>query len=383
MATKTCYYEILGIERTATDAEISSAYRKMALKYHPDRHPGDEEAVEKFKLAAEAYEVLSDKEKRSIYDQYGHAGIERGAGGGSPHFHDVSDIFEAFGDIFGGGMFGDIFGGGRRGRRVRRGADIQTEVVLDLHEAAQGATKTVRFERHAKCETCGGTGAKPGTTPETCSYCGGQGRVVQSTGIFSVQQTCPQCRGAGTIVRDKCTDCRGHGVIAQPVARDVKVPAGVDTGTRLRLAGEGEPSFNGGPDGDCYVYISVKEHPLFHREGERLIVRIPIGYAQAALGADIEVPTLDGPHTLSIPAGTQHGDVLTVRGQGMPIPRRGGRGDLLVQVLIEVPRNLNKEHKRVLRELAEIENEHVSAGRKSFFDKLKDYFGGVLMSFFA
>jgi molecular chaperone DnaJ len=377
MSEKNDYYEILEVERSATKDELSSAYRKAAMKYHPDRNPGDEEAIEKFKLAAEAYEVLKDDEKREIYDRFGHAGLERGQGGGSPHFHDVGDIFSAFGDIFGDMFGGSGGGGGRRGRaRVQQGADIRCEAVLDLHEAAQGVTKTVKFQRHEKCPTCEGSGAKPGTTPDQCRYCGGQGRVVQSTGIFSVQTTCPQCQGRGSVINDPCPDCRGGGAIAKKVERDVKIPAGVDTGTRLRLQAEGEPSFAGGPPGDCYVFISVREHPLFHRDGEHLILQIPIGYAQAALGASIQAPTLDGPHELKIPAGSQSGDVLRLRGQGMPIPRRSIRGDLLIQLLLEVPKKLTPEHKRVLRDLAEVENVNVSPERHSFFDKIKDYFAG-------
>ncbi len=373
MSAKRDYYEVLGVGRSASEEEIAEAYRKRALEYHPDRNPGDEEAVAKFKEAAEAFEVLSNSDKRARYDRYGHAGLE-GPGGGAPHFRDISDIFEAFGDIFGGGLFDDFFGGRRAGRRVRKGSDIRCELVLDLAEAARGITKTVRFNRHEKCATCGGSGARPGTQPEPCQYCGGRGRVIQSTGLFSLQSTCPSCGGAGAVVRDPCSDCRGQGYVVGRVTRDVKVPAGVDTHTRLRLQGEGEPSPNGGPPGDCYCFVTVKEHPLFKRDGPHLLCQVPIGYAQAALGAQIDVPTLDGRQELDIPRGTQSGDVFKLAGQGMPVPRRRGRGDLLVQVFIEVPKRLTAEHERILRELAEMENAHVSPQRKSFFSKVKEYF---------
>ncbi len=371
MAVKRDYYEVLGVDRSASERDIAEAYRKLALKYHPDRNPGDDDAVARFKEAAEAFEVLSKPDKRTRYDRYGHAGLE----GGAPQFRDVGDIFEAFSDIFGDSLFGDLFGTGRRrGRRVRRGADIRCEVVLDLPEVARGATKTVKFSRHEACSDCGGSGAKPGTHPETCNYCGGRGRVVQSTGIFSLQTTCPSCGGSGAVIRTPCSDCGGSGYVAKRVSRDVKVPAGVDHHTRLRLEGEGEPSPNGGPPGDCYCFVTVREHPLFRREGRHLICEVPIGYAQAALGATIEVPTLDGREPLAIPPGTQNGDVFRLKGHGLPSPRQRGFGDLVVQVFIEVPKKLTPEHQRILRELADVENANVSPERKSFFSKLKEYF---------
>lgn len=371
MAEKRCYYEVLGVSRSATDAEISEAYRKLALKYHPDRNPADEYAVARFKEAAEAFEVLSNPEKRARYDRYGHAGIE-GIAGGAPHFRDVSDIFDAFGDMF-GDFFGGL-GGRRRRRRVHRGADVRCEVTLDLLEAARGATKVVRFQRHERCESCGGTGAKPGTHPESCPYCGGSGQVVQSTGIFSLQTTCPSCHGTGRIIRDACSECRGSGFVPKRVTRKVIIPAGVDDKTQLRLQGEGEPSPAGGPPGDCYCIITVTEHPLFERKWQHLICQVPISYSQAALGATIEVPTLDGPESFDIPAGTQTGEIFKLAGRGMPDPRYRGRGDLLVQVHIEVPKRLGGEHEETLRKLAEIENAQVTPKRKSFFEKLSDYF---------
>jgi molecular chaperone DnaJ len=372
MSERRDFYEVLGVERDASEARISEAYRKLALKYHPDRNPGDAEAVAKFKEAAEAFEVLSHAEKRARYDRYGHAGLE---GGGEPRFHDVSEIFSAFGDFFGSGLFGDIFGG-RASARSFRGADVRCELKLDLLEAARGASKVVRFTRRERCENCAGTGAKPGTRPEPCQYCGGRGRVVQSTGIFSLQTTCPACHGQGQVIRQPCGECHGQGVVQRKVSRTVEVPAGVDSHTRLRLQGEGDPSPGGGPAGDCYCFIQVAEHPLFQRRGQDLFCEVPIGYAQAALGATIEAPTLDGPEELRIPPGTQSGEVFTLRGRGMPDPRHRGRGNLMVQVFVEVPKSLTPEHEAALRRLAEIESVHVSPTRKGFFDKLKEFFSG-------
>ncbi len=371
MAEKRDYYEVLGVDRNATEAQLSESYRKLAMKFHPDRNPGDEEAVVRFKEAAEAFEVLSHREKRARYDRFGHAGLD---GGGAPQFHDVSDIFHAFGDIFGEGFFSEFFGGRGHGRRVNKGADVRCEVRLDLLEAAHGTSKTVRFMRHVACETCGGTGAKPGTKPETCPYCGGRGVVVQASGIFSLQTTCPSCHGTGRVIRSACGACRGEGYVQTKVTRKVDIPAGVDDRTRLRLSGEGEPSPNGGPPGDCYCFIHVAEHPLFQRRGQDLVCQVPINYPAAALGATIEVPTLDGPENLTIPAGTPTGETFTLRGRGMPDPRRHGRGDLLVQVHIEVPESLTPEHEDLLRKLAEVENANVTPIRKSFFEKLKELF---------
>ncbi len=373
------YYEVLSVAREASKKEISDAYRKMAIKFHPDKNPGDDEAVTRFKEAAEAFEVLSDEDKRSRYDRFGHAGVDNGAG---PHFNEVSDVFEAFGDLFGGGIFGDIFGAGgsggggnrRGGRRTRKGGDVSCHVQLELHEAARGVTKVIEFDRHESCTACEGSGAKPGTKRESCNYCGGQGQVVQSTGIFRVQTTCPACQGAGTRIKSPCGNCRGSGYTAKRVKREVAIPAGVDDQMRVRLTGEGEPSPSGGPPGDCYCIIQIAEHPLFQREGQHLISRVPITYPQATLGATIHVPTLDGPEEFKIPAGTQPGEVFKLRGRGMPDPRHRGTGDLLVQVTIEVPKSVGGRQQELLRELAELEHSNVSAHRKSFFEKLKDYF---------
>jgi len=367
MAIKRDYYEVLGVSQSATHNEIANVYRDLAMKYHPDRNPGDEEASKKFKEAAEAFDVLNNPEKRARYDRYGHAGVD--GPGGAARFHDAADIFAAFGDIF-----GDLFGGGGARRRVGRGAHIRCKVEISLHEAARGIKKTIRFRRHRACGDCGGSGARPGTRPETCSYCGGAGRVVQSTGFFSMQTTCPGCKGAGTTIRDPCPKCRGSGFVSEMVRRQVTIPAGVDEHTQLRLAGEGEPSPEGGPPGDCYVFIVITEHPLFHRDGRHLLCQVPIAYSQAALGATIEVPTLDGPRELTVPPGTQVGDVFRMTGLGMPSPRRRVRGDLLVQVAIEVPAKLSAEHEQVLRKLAELEHTHVTPQRRTFFEKLKECF---------
>ena len=369
MADKRDYYEVLGVDRSATKQQIAEAYRKLALKYHPDRSPGDEKAVARFKEAAEAFEVLNHPEKRAKYDRYGFQGLQ----GEAPHFRDVSDIFEAFGDVLGEGLFGELFGGGR-GHRSRKGGDVQCEVTLNLMEASKGASKTVEFERHSACETCDGSGAKPGTRPERCPYCGGSGRVVQASGFFSLQTPCPSCRGTGRVIREACPSCRGNGYVLRHVSRTVEIPPGVDNGTQLRLSGEGEPSTSGGPPGDCYCAIHVKEHSLFHREGRDLVCHVPITYSQAALGASIKVPTLNGAEHLDVPPGTQPGEVFTMRGKGMPDVRYRGRGDLHVQILVEVPKRLTERHVELLRELAEIENADVQPKRKTFFEKIKDLF---------
>lgn len=365
MTTQTCYYEVLGIERTASEGEIATAYRRLAIKYHPDKNPGDDEAIARFKECSEAFEVLHDREKRSRYDQFGHAGVNGGPGGA--HFSDVGDIFSAFGDIF-----GDIFGGG--GGRMRKGRDVRCDVTLTLHEAAEGCTKQIEFQRHEPCGDCKGSGAAPGSSRETCSYCGGHGRVIQSAGIVRVQTACPACGGEGSKIKDPCRGCRGKGVKLRKVQTEVKIPAGVDDGMRVRIAGEGEKSAAGGPPGDCYCFISVLGHPLFERQGQHLVCRVPITYAQAALGCTLEVPTLGGRGEVKVPAGTQSGDVFRLGGRGMPDPRSHGLGDLLVQVSIEVPTKLSKEEEELLRQLAELEHKHVAPKRKSFFKQLADYF---------
>jgi molecular chaperone DnaJ len=357
------YYEVLSVERTASSAEIAASYRKLAIKYHPDKNPGDDEAVARFKEASEAFDVLNDPEKRSRYDRFGHAGVN----GNGAHFRDVEDIFSAFGDIF-----GDLFGGAAR--RARKGRDVRCDVSLTLHEAAGGVTKTVHFQRHETCEDCEGSGAAPGSKREMCSYCGGHGRVIQSAGIVRMQTTCPACHGAGSVIKQPCRSCRGTGQRLKAVTTEVKIPAGVDDGMQIRITGQGEPSPNGGPPGDCYCFLSILPHPLFERDGQNIVCHVPISYTQAALGCTLEVPTLQGRGEVEIPAGTQSGEVFRMGGKGMPDPRRRGLGDLLVQVAIEVPTKLSSDEEKLLRELATLEHKHVAPERKGWFQQLKEYF---------
>ncbi|MGB0598646.1 MAG: molecular chaperone DnaJ [Rubripirellula sp.] len=374
MAEKACYYEVLKVERSANKGEIDRAYRKLAIKFHPDSNRDDENAITKFKEATEAYEVLSDPEKRERYDRHGHAGVD-----GVHQFNDVEDIFEAFGDLFGGGMFGDLFGsrgggGGGRRRRHRRGADLRCNVTLTLEEAARGVEKDISFRRRVQCDTCSGSGAAAGSQPITCETCGGHGQVIQSAGILRVQTACPNCHGAGKQISQPCDDCRGSGLQNQKAELTVKIPAGISDGTRVRVSGEGEASPDGGPVGDCYVFITVKPHDLFKRDGNHLILQLPISYSQAALGAEIEVPTLDGPEPLRVVAGTQNGEVFTIRGKGIVDHRGGAAGDLLVQVFIEVPKKLTDEQERLLRELADLDHESVLPHRTTFLEKLRNFF---------
>ena len=367
------YYEVLGVERRATSAQITDAYRKLAIRYHPDKNPGDQEAASRFKEAARAFEVLSDEGLRARYDRYGHAGVQ---GGGRQEFNDITDVFEAFGDLFGGGIFGEAFGGRRRGNRPRKGRDVFCQTTLSLVEAARGATKTVEFTRHETCAECDGSGARKGTKPQACDYCGGQGQVIQTAGVFRMQTTCPACRGAGSVIRDKCPACGGDGVTAERVERRVTIPAGVDSDVRVRLAGEGEPGGNGGPPGDCYCVIEIEDHPFLAREGRDLHCEVPITFTQAALGATVEVPTLDGPKPLQVARGTQSGDVVRVRGLGMPEVRGRGIGDLHVHLHVEVPKTLSPRAEELLRELAAEEHAAVSPKRSSFFSRLTEYFQG-------
>jgi len=362
------YYEVLGVERRAAGAEIANAYRKLAIQFHPDKNPGNSSASDRFKEAARAFEVLSNDDLRARYDRYGHAGLQ---GGGRHEFNDITDIFEAFGDLFGGGGFG---GGKRSGSRARQGRDVFSSVSLSLLEAARGAAKTVEFSRHEPCATCDGTGAKKGTSPQPCEYCAGHGQVIQSAGVFRMQTTCPACRGAGAVIREKCSDCAGAGLTEEHVERRVTIPAGVDRDVRVRLAGEGEPGASGGPPGDCYCVIEIEEHPFLTREGRDLHCEVPITFSQAALGATVEVPTLDGPKPLAIARGTQGGDIVRVKGLGMPEVRGRGIGDLHVHVHVEVPRTLSVQAEQLLRDLAAEEQKAVSPRRSSFFARLGEYF---------
>ncbi|NLF31894.1 MAG: molecular chaperone DnaJ [Planctomycetes bacterium] len=378
VAQKRDYYDVLGVGRTASADEIKRAYRRLALKYHPHVAKGDKaEAETKFKELAEAYEVLSDPAKRQQYDQYGHEGL-RGAG-----VHDFSsmgagDIFSMFEEIFGGmgGMGG--FGGGRA-RRPDRGYDLETTVALTLEEVAKGVTKTIEFERTDFCDTCSGSGAKPGTAPVTCKTCGGRGQVQQAMqGFFGASVrivACPDCRGRGQKVEDPCKVCHGTGRVRKKRIVTVQIPAGVHDGQVVRLRGEGEPGRSGGHRGDLHCYVRIREHPLLGRRGNDLVCQVPITFSQAALGGAIKVPTLDGPEKLEVAAGAQHGDVFTLSGRGLPDMRTRRRGDLLVQVAIEVPRKLSKKQRDLLRQYAETEEADVQPAKKSFLDKLAQYFG--------
>ncbi len=366
MTTKRCYYEVLGVERSASQDVIAKAYRRQALKYHPDSHPGDEDATVKFKEAAEAYEVLSDSDKRARYDAYGHAGVEMQQSG----FQDVGDIFDAFGDIF-----GDFFGRGNGRSRVRRGADLRCDVTLDLEEAFRGVRKTVRLTRFAKCSECSGTGAAKGSSPEKCRRCDGRGQVVQSAGFVRVQTTCPTCRGSGKTISTPCRKCDGNGMEPQEVKLEVAIPPGVDDGMRVRLTGEGQPSPDGGPPGDAYCFIRVRNHRIFKRDGSNLILEMPITFTQAALGTTIDVPTLDGVRSLNLPAGTPCSNVFQIRGAGFPDPHNGSRGDLLVHTVVEIPKKLSKRQAELLRELDDIDQANVTPERKGFFDRIREYLG--------
>src|SRR4051812_46138689 len=369
MATKRDYYEVLGIKRDASPEEIKRAYRQLALKNHPDKNPGDPEAEQRFKEGAEAYEVLSDQAKRQRYDRYGHAGLE---GAGVHDFRNAEDIMSTFGDIFGGGLFGDLFGQRQRGPRA--GQDLLYKLEIELVEAARGTSKSIDVTRQEFCADCRGSGAKKGTVATTCNYCGGQGQVVQSRGFFQVATTCPSCGGEGVRVTDPCPSCRGTGRIAQVAHLKVDVPPGVESGMTLQLRGQGEPGDPGAPRGNLRIQILVRKHPFFERNRNDLICQVPISFPQAALGAEIQVPTLDGPDRLHVPKGTQSGDVLRIKGRGMPDIGGRSRGDELVEVVVETPRHLSPRQEELLRELAEIEHGDVSPRRKSFFEKLRDYF---------
>ncbi len=365
--TKRDYYEVLSVKREASADEVKKSYRQMALKFHPDKNPGDADAERKFKEAAEAYEVLSDQEKRARYDRYGHAGME---GAGVHNFRNAEDIMSAFSDVFGGGLFGDMFNQRKRGPRP--GQDLITRLEIDLLEAARGTTRTIEMNRNETCSDCKGSGARKGTVATTCDYCRGQGQVVQSRGFFQVATVCPACGGDGTRIADPCPTCRGGGKVGTRVSVTIPIPAGVDTGTVITRRNEGEPGDPNAPRGNLRVQIQVRKHEFFERAGADLFCRVPIGFAQAALGAEIDVPTLDGVGRLTVPKGTQSGQVLTVKGRGMPTPH--GRGDELVEVVIETPHKLSTRQEELLRELAELEHEHVSPKRKGFLEKLRDFF---------
>jgi molecular chaperone DnaJ len=371
------YYEVLEVTKTASVEEIKKAYRKAALKHHPDKNPGDKDAEQKFKDAAEAYEVLSDQEKRARYDQHGHEGLRGTSMHDYSHMdvHSIEDLFSAF---FGGDVFGR--GGQRRGAGgQRRGYDLEMQVQISLQEVASGADRNLDFTRQDTCETCGGSGAKPGTKRVQCRTCGGRGQVAQRGfgGMFQMVTTCPHCMGQGSTVEIPCTTCDGSG--RQPKKRilQVKIPAGIHDGQSIRVTGEGEPGDHGGPRGDLHVHVRVSQHPFFARDENNLVMQLPVSFAQATLGSEIEVPTLFGKSTLRVPPGTQHGEVLMLKGLGLPQLRSGATGHQLVQVLIEIPRRLGKKQEELLRKYAESEDISVLPVQKGFFEKLKDYVVGT------
>jgi len=371
--SKRDYYQVLGVSKTASDDEIKKAFKKAAMKHHPDRNDGNKESEEKFKEAKEAYDILSDPQKRAVYDQYGHAGVDPSmAGAGGAGFGDFAD---AFSDIF-----GDIFGGaGGRGRpQVYRGSDLRYNLELSLEEAARGAETKIRIPVLTECEQCHGSGAKPGTQPITCPTCGGHGQVRMQQGFFSVQQTCPRCHGAGRGVADPCTHSHGEGRIKQHKTLSVRIPSGVDEGDRIRLAGEGESGINGGPPGDLYVQVHLRQHPVFTRDHNDLHCEMPISFSTAALGGEIGIPTLDGQATIKIPAETQSGKVFRLRGKGIKGVRSNAPGDLHCHMVVETPINLTDRQKELLREFEEISRGHEGKHNpraKGFMDKVKEFFG--------
>jgi molecular chaperone DnaJ len=371
------YYEILGINRDASADEIKKAYRKLAMKHHPDRNPDNPKAEEHFKEAKEAYEILSDVQKRAAYDQFGHAGVDPSAGGGQGFGGaGMGGFSDAFSDIF-----GDIFGGGGRGGRsnVYRGADLRYNLEVTLEEAARGTETRIRIPTMAECEPCKGTGAKKGTEPKVCPTCGGHGQVRMQQGFFSIQQTCPKCHGTGRFVAEPCTTCHGAGRVKQHKTLSVKIPAGIDEGDRIRLSGEGEPGVNGGPPGDLYVQIHLKAHSVFQRDHDDLHCEMPISFSAAALGGEIEIPTLDGVARLKVPAETQTGKVFRLRGKGIKGVRSISRGDLLCHVVVETPINLTDRQRELLREFEDISQtnaERHNPRAKGWMDRVKDFFAG-------
>lgn len=368
------FYKILGVERGSDQDTIKRAYRKLALKYHPDKNPNDKKAEEMFKVAAEAYEVLGDPGKRQRYDQYGHEGLR---GGESHGFSNFEDIFQSFGDIFGGGgsIFEDFFGGGQKGRSAHRGTSLRCSLVLDFKEVATGVEKTIDITKRDICEDCHGTGAKKGTSPVTCPYCRGHGEIHQKQGFFTLRTTCPRCKGNGKVIDTPCHTCSGNGLYPKKSKIKIKVPAGIEDGTRLRITGQGEPGENGTAPGDLYCDIHVKPHPLFQRHDNDIVCEFPLTFAQAALGGEIEVPTISGKLIkVKVPRGTQNDDILSVRGEGFPNVRSYGRGKLLVHIIVETPVKLSSKQEKLLREFAELENNNATPKRKNFVQKVKDYF---------
>jgi molecular chaperone DnaJ len=367
------YYEVLGVNRDASEDELKKAYRKLAMKWHPDRNPDNPKAEERFKEAKEAYEVLTDAQKRAAYDQFGHAGVDPSAAGGAGAGAGFGGFADAFGDIF-----GDIFGGGGRQRStVYRGADLRYNLEITLEDAARGTETRIRIPAMEECETCHGTGAKPGTQPTTCTTCGGHGQVRMQQGFFSIQQTCPKCHGTGKMVANPCSSCSGSGRVKRHKTLAVKIPAGVDEGDRIRLSGEGEAGVNGGPSGDLYVVIQIRPHPVFTRDHNDLHCEMPVSFATAALGGEIEIPTLDGYAKIKIPPETQSGKIFRLRGKGIKGVRSTTHGDLMCHVVVETPVNLTARQKELLQEFEAISSK--DAGRhnpraKSWMDRVKEFF---------
>ncbi len=371
------YYEVLGVSRDVSAADLKKAYRRVAMKHHPDRNPGDKASEDKFKEASEAYEILSDAQKRSAYDQFGHAGVDQsggvggGAGAGAGGFGSFSDIF--------GDVFGDIFGGGGRGRGgPSRGADLRYNLELSLEDAVRGTNVQIKVPTLVACDTCDGSGAKKGTSPKACTTCGGMGQVRMQQGFFSVQQACPTCRGKGSVITDPCGSCHGQGRVEQTKTLSVKVPAGVDTGDRIRLSGEGEAGAEGGPAGDLYVEVHVQPHEIFQREGADLFCEVPVDFVDAALGGELEVPTLDGRVKLKVPAETQTGKLFRLRSKGVTPVRGGPRGDLMCRVVVETPVDLTGKQKELLKEFqATMKGGKNSPRQSSWFDGMKNFFGDM------
>lgn len=362
--TKRDYYEVLEVTKTATAEEVKKSYRKMALQYHPDRNKGNKQAEEKFKEAAEAYEVLSDPEKRQLYDRFGHAGLQQS---GFTGFRNFDDIFSSFGDIF-----EEFFSFGSRGSRrsaVRRGADLRYDLSIEFLDAAFGKEMEIEISKHELCEACSGIGTKEGSEPAVCATCGGRGQVTRSQGFFSISTTCPSCQGSGTVITNPCERCRGVGRVLATKKLSLKIPPGVETGSRLRLQGEGEPGDPGSPPGDLYVFLHVKEHELFLRQNSDVLVHVPISYTQATLGGEIEIPTLEGSEPFVIPRGTQSGQDFRLPNKGVPHLRGRGRGNFIVVVYIETPTRLSKEEEDLLRRLAELEGTRVAPKKRRFFSR--------------